>query len=89
MRLSLFDRLRRRQATYQAVFASTPEGKRVLAELCRKAGLDRDVFVPGDPYQTAYQAGARRLVLHILNSLHMSEAEMLRLMKDLEDDDVS
>lgn len=54
---------------YRAVFAA-PLAEIVLDDL-RKA-FDRDTHVPGDPYTSAYNAGARAAYLRIT---HLTEAE--------------
>lgn len=55
---------------YKAVFG-TPQGKRVLQDLMAKGGLLQSNYVPGDSHGTAYNEGARSLVLHIFEILRI------------------
>ena len=46
--------------------AATQEGQVVLADLTRKFGFTRfSTFVPGDPYHSQLNEGARTVVVHI------------------------
>lgn len=53
---------------FQATF-ETEHGKRVLKQLMKNTGFLHTNFVNNDPYGTAYNEGARSIVLHILNML--------------------
>lgn len=53
---------------------NTEQGRTVLADLLRFAGMDTDIFVPGDPHATAYNAGRRRVGLRIQAFLGFDEA---------------
>lgn len=59
---------RQRWEDFRHVFG-TPEGRRVLALLCRWAGLFAPGPAPGDPYGLHVREGARLLALRILNEL--------------------
>lgn len=67
-----------RAQPYRIVFG-TSEGQRVLQDLFKFCGMDRDVFVPGAPDQTAYQAGMRRVALRIAGMLKIDEREAMRI----------
>lgn len=53
---------------YKRTFA-TPAGEQVLEDLRGFCGDRSDAFVPGDPYHTIYNVGARRVLLRIQNFL--------------------
>lgn len=57
---------------YRQVF-STPQGKEVLEDLMRFCGLGGEIHVPGDPHETAYNAGKRRVGLRIASFLGFDE----------------
>jgi hypothetical protein len=65
-----------RKGDYQRTFG-TESGQRVLREIYRECGFGNEVHVPGDPYQTAYNAGLRRAALRIAKALGETEAEFL------------
>lgn len=69
----------RRRDDYRRVFG-TPEGRRVLADLLREAGLREELLAPGDPLGTGHGLGRRRVGLHIVAILEMSDAEIMRLV---------
>lgn len=77
--------LRLRHA-YRTVFASD-DGKLVLQDLAKFAGLRQELAVPGDTHATYHSLGKRRVLLRILSMSNMSEAEVLRRMQQLEEDD--
>jgi len=67
---------------YQTVF-STPQGRRVLSDLVRTANVDRSTYVTGDSHQTAFNEGKRAIVMRILNRLHVSPEEVIRISKEI------
>lgn len=70
-------------ADYQATF-STEHGKRVLQDLMKKGGMLDSNFVPNDSYGTAYNEGARSLVIHILKLLKL---DVKRLHKTITEEE--
>ena len=60
---------------YKTVFNSV-EGKRVLWDLMKIAGMTQTNFVQGDPYGTAYNEGIRQCVLSILNKLKLDTEKL-------------
>lgn len=55
------------EAAYR-IFETSADGQAVLDDLC-EAYYDRTSFVPGDPQQTAFNEGARSVVLSIFQIL--------------------
>lgn len=70
---------------YKKVF-STPEGKRVLADLAKKAGLLATNYVPNDPHGTSYNEGARSIVLHIFKSTKTDITNLTSRILEAEED---
>lgn len=77
------NRLLRRNGYYRAAFG-TVEGQEVLADLFRFCGLGRPSHTPGDPYQTAYLEGMRRVGLRVAAILNMSDADAMRIAQSTE-----
>lgn len=61
---------------YRQTFG-TQAGRRVLGDLFRSY-LYKQSHVSGDPYQTAFNEGARHVVLKLRAALKMSEEELER-----------
>lgn len=61
----LANRRGNRSRLYQALF-STPEGERVLRDICRTAHLASSTYVKDDQQRTQMNEGARNLALIIL-----------------------
>lgn len=59
--------------------AKTEDGQKVLGDLFREGRLLEPCFVPGDPYQTAFNEGRRRLALHVLSLVNMTPERALEL----------
>lgn len=76
-----FGSLSSKHKDYEICF-STPEGKRVLADLIKFSGYRESSFVPGDPHSSAFNEGMRRVILRILSLKHMDEDKITKLMKD-------
>ena len=65
------------KSAYRRVFSKESDDvQRVLRDLCKKADVARSVFTPGHPDKTAYDCGARDLVLGILRMVHSSDEEI-------------
>ena len=62
--------------SYRAVF-STPEGKEVLAHICKNAHLTSCTFVKKDPNETLINEGMRRLALSILRYAGRSDRDII------------
>jgi hypothetical protein len=71
----------RRNAAYREIFA-TDAGRIVLADLARFCNAGRELFVPGDPHQTAYNVGKLRVLSRIRSFLDIDDAELGRVMRD-------
>jgi len=67
-----------RRDNYAKTFG-TPEGKAVLADIYRAAGLDRPSYVEGKPDRTAYNEGLKRIGLRIKNILDHSDEQIKEL----------
>lgn len=64
---------RRRRADYRAIFRETEEGRRILHDLARMAGLYAPTFHP-DPHRAAMHDGMRNVVLYILHQIGEPDA---------------
>jgi hypothetical protein len=64
--------------SYSTVF-DTPEGKKVLADLCSNGFIDTPSIDVNNPYQTAYNEGRRSMALHILNALQITNESLQRM----------
>lgn len=74
----------RRKHDYRTAFA-TPEGQRVLADLFGFCGVGRDMADPQNANHTYYNLGKQRVALRIAACLNMSDADVLRLAQNLEE----
>lgn len=66
---------------YRDVFNS-PDGRKVLADLCNRAGLLAVSAERGDPYMTHFNDGKRALVLEILDLVRWDAEEVVRLAEE-------
>lgn len=73
-------------ADYQATFKSPP-GKRVLKDLMQKGGMLDTSFCPQDSHGTAFNEGARSLVLHILKIMRLDVAKLHNQILEMEGED--
>ena len=64
---------------YKRLF-DTEDGKDVLKDLIRAGRVDASCFHP-DPYETAYNEGARDIVLRILKTINTDPDAMEALFK--------
>ena len=72
------------RAAYQRLFTrENDDAERVLKDLCKKADLARSVFTPGHPDKTAYDCGARDLVLGILRMVHSTDEDIRKQITEL------
>ncbi len=53
---------------YRRVFVHNPDGQRVLEHLAARF-YDIEIFVKGAPDETAFRAGRRHVVGHIINTI--------------------
>tara|TARA_R110000868_G_scaffold4155_23_gene25482 strand:- start:8760 stop:9155 length:396 start_codon:yes stop_codon:yes gene_type:complete len=58
-----------RHRDFQAVFRSTPAGRRVLAQILERCRVCRRSFVPGDGFETARREGMRDAGLWLVGIL--------------------
>ena len=63
---------------YRTVFTS-PDGELVLADLIKFTHAHDQSHTPGDPLETAFNEGMRRVVTRIEKLAHMTPAEIRRL----------
>ncbi len=64
--------IKKRNQQYKNVFGSG-EGKFVLKDLLKFCHHNSPTYVLGDPYQTAYNEGMRRVALRIISIIGMSD----------------
>ena len=78
---------------YRRTFTETVHGRRVLADLLDKCGMDHshEPFVAGAPDLTNANLGKQAIGRHILTLLNITDAEVIRLAtrnrKEKEDPD--
>lgn len=81
--MNLLDTLRERlnvHTDYKMVFG-TEQGKRVLADIMRRAGVTRPVF-DADPEKARLLEGHRHLAHSIYRMVHSSDAPLLKLIAE-------
>ena len=87
--VKLPERMRRRlsqiHGDYAVVFGSR-EGERVLADICKTAGIGKDVFVQGDPHATSYRAGMQVIANRCLNRCGQGIVDIAAQMRALGDE---
>ena len=66
---------------YGHVF-STPEGRRVLLDLCDAGHIFQPTYVPGDFGETAFREGERNIVLRLLTIMNLTDQQMIRLSQE-------
>lgn len=72
------------KAAYQRVFTrENDDAERVLKDLCKRADVARSVFTPGHPDKTAYDCGARDIVLGILRMVHSTDEDIRKQITEL------
>lgn len=64
--------------------ATDPEIKIILTDLAEYCQFGRTSFVPGDPYQTAFNEGARDAFLHILEMASIDAAAIPAIRKEID-----
>lgn len=74
-------------ADYKSVFTSE-RGKNVLKDLMKRSSFISSSHVPGDPYTSAYNEGARGVVVHILRVLKMDLNKMEEFLINQDEGDL-
>lgn len=64
-----------RQKDFRTLFQSTPEGRRVMAQILVRCQLWERSHVPGDPYETARREGMRDIGLWITEIVNTEPGE--------------
>lgn len=80
------ERLLLRRRRYKQAFLNTPEGRWILADLCRRYHVWDVALMPGDPYGTHFRDGERNVIVEILRTLRLTEAEIMKIAAAQEDD---
>lgn len=79
-----FKGMRRKQreliVAYQKLF-ETPDGEKVLRDLCKLGFIDRTTFAPDNQYETAFREGQRAMVLRIVQIINTDPAYLAELVK--------
>lgn len=65
----------KRSQLYRHVF-STPDGERVLADICKLGHVTTSTYVKGDPQRSSMNEGARNLCLLILQLARIDPQSM-------------
>lgn len=68
--------------SYKRVFDS-PDGRIVLAHLCKVNHVFTSTFVAGDSHQTALHEGQRRLVLSIMRQLNVDINQLEKIAQEI------
>lgn len=66
---------------YSEVFA-TPAGRVVLEDLLKFGHFAEQIHGSGDPYETTFRDGKRRVVLRILSFVKLGPVEAFELARD-------
>jgi hypothetical protein len=69
---------------YQHVFSSEA-GKKVLADVCKRAGVLAVSHTKGDPHETAFYEGKRSLALFILSMLQIDASKLDEAIEMIEE----
>ena len=87
---SIQDRIKLR-SYYRDTFANPQNipGTKVLEHLCKQAKIGEPIFCPGDPHQTAFNAGAQSIVLAICRYSNKSIADLIKQMEQTNDFDTA
>jgi len=64
------------KSAYKTIF-NTPEGKTVFKDLVKFCGANRPSHIPGDPMETAYREGMRRVFLRVNSFVNKDFEEIL------------
>ena len=78
--LNRLERWLRRRSDYKAIFTDTESGQRVLEDMSRLYHFVGPVTVAGDPISSAYRDGQRSVVIEIMRTLAMTDAEIRRVV---------
>jgi hypothetical protein len=70
-----------RKSDYRQVFG-TPAGCRVLADLYRACGMNKQMHVPGDPFATTFNVGGHRVGQHIQGLLGETNEHVIKRMEE-------
>lgn len=77
-------------ADYQRTF-KTESGRRVLRHLMKMYFMNGSTFVPGDPYGTAFNEGARGVIVTLLQKMKVDlralEHEMTKSAEEAENEE--
>ena len=76
----------KKQKVYKDTF-NTTSGEKVLADLAIFCGQYTPTYREGDPYDTAYREGMRRVFLRIHSYLNKDEAEISKLVNQFRKDE--
>lgn len=72
---------------YKKTFADG-YGKEVLLDLIKSVGFFGSSFVPGDPGQTAFNEGAKSLVIRILDTIETDPVALQKLHAEVQEPEV-
>ena len=79
--MSVADILNGRTRDFKRVFLGTEEGQRVLAEIYKMCGMNRQIHVPGDEHSTSFNAGAHRVGQGIQSILSQDEQDIMGILR--------
>lgn len=90
IRRTITDRLKLR-SYYRDTFANPQNipGTKVLEHLCKQAKIGEPIFCPGDPHQTAFNAGAQSVVMAILRYSNKSITDLIKQLEQEHDTDIA
>ena len=70
------------RSRYRAVFG-TPDGQAVLLDLMKAGQVTTSAFTAANPHQTAYDNGARDLVLGILKKINRTDEDLKKQIEEV------
>jgi hypothetical protein len=66
---------------YKKTF-STDEGKMVLMDLVKSSGMMASSFVANDPYATAFNEGARSIVVRLIDTIQIDPEKYIKMLEE-------
>lgn len=78
--MKLPDFFTQRNRDFKKVFG-TEEGERVLGHIYKMCGMNKQIHVPGDSYDSAFNAGKHRIGQGIQGILSQDEEDIFEILK--------
>jgi hypothetical protein len=69
-----------------ALAPDNTDGRRILSDLAHYCRVGQSSFVSGDPYQTAFNEGARDVFLHIAEMIDLAPEDFPKFIHEADHD---